>query len=77
MQVVFLRCIESGWTEWMNSYHPTYVNGGDMEIESNLRQQYIYCPNNKIISIECRVVNSHLSTAEVDQVCFIYLTLFS
>ncbi|KAI8516201.1 hypothetical protein Bbelb_070140, partial [Branchiostoma belcheri] len=43
-----------GWTPWMNSFYPNPATGGDFETFDNLREQFAFCANEDIISIECR-----------------------
>uniref|UniRef100_T1JAC2 Hemocytin n=1 Tax=Strigamia maritima TaxID=126957 RepID=T1JAC2_STRMM len=50
----------SHWSEWINSYQPTYENGGDYEIVKDLVQgPYDLCPLEYITAIECRDAKTH------------------
>ncbi|XP_035688711.1 mucin-2-like [Branchiostoma floridae] len=46
---------EGEWTEWMNSFYPDVVSGGDYETFDNLRKKYDFCGPEMITNIECRV----------------------
>ncbi|XP_078600776.1 uncharacterized protein LOC144875877 isoform X3 [Branchiostoma floridae x Branchiostoma japonicum] len=46
------------WTEWMNVGYPTPVSGGDYETIEDLRYKYVFCENDDIVSVECKV-NGH------------------
>lgn len=41
------KCIQDGWTEWMDSSTPTYNSGGDPETHDSLRRSYTYCSYNE------------------------------
>ncbi|XP_019625453.1 PREDICTED: mucin-5AC-like isoform X5 [Branchiostoma belcheri] len=46
------------WTEWMNVGYPSPMTGGDYETIENLRYKYVFCQDDDIVSVECKV-NGH------------------
>ncbi|KAI8515354.1 hypothetical protein Bbelb_061670 [Branchiostoma belcheri] len=46
---------EGKWTEWMNSFYPDVISGGDFETFENLRKKYDFCGPEMITNIQCRV----------------------
>ncbi|XP_022252614.1 hemocytin-like [Limulus polyphemus] len=53
------KCTAPGWTFWMNSNKPDEI--GDDESIGELRKKYVFCPENEVEKVECRVASTKVS----------------